>query len=97
MSLKSVKDPKPAYGFLAMDDKENNKPTPGFQSVPTDPREWNLGQEIPEFCAPIVNGPDDPLDEIIKEFGLDDSANYEDNEPGPDELADKRISRRRRR
>jgi hypothetical protein len=79
-----------------MDDKQKNNPTPRFQFIPADPREWNPDRKIPEFYAPLVDGPGDPINEIIKEYGLDDPANYEDRKAGPDDPEDKPIRRRRR-
>jgi hypothetical protein len=60
----AIREPQPLE-FLAMDDKEKNNPAPGFQFIPTDPREWNLGRKIAEVYA-LVNGPGDAIKEIIK-------------------------------
>lgn len=52
-----------------MADNPKPKPAPGFQFISPDPKEWPHQSTI---YAPIVDGPGDPLNEVIKAHHLDE-------------------------
>jgi hypothetical protein len=57
-----------------MADKPLEPAAPGFQIIPSDPKDWPEQSTI--YC-PIVDGPDDPLNEVIRAHHLDEDDDEE--------------------